>query len=419
MAEKTLDVYLLGNKVGQFKQEITGRFSFQYLESWLKKEEARPLSISLPLQSESFDDRYTRPYFAGLLPDDNLRIRLAAALGVSDKNDYSMLEVVGGECAGAVALYPKSTTSKARLSGGINSLSSKQLLNILHILKNKPLLAGERGVRLSLAGAQNKLAVCLDEDKNISLAKGSKPTTHIIKPSIDRIPASVENEFFCMRLAHELGLAVPHVEYRVVNDISFFLIQRYDRSISKDGTITRLHQEDFCQALSIPPENKYEREGGPNLERCFKLLEKCNQPAKDKLNLIKIIIFNFLIGNADAHGKNFSLIHEGKNSAYLAPFYDLYCTRIYPELDKKMAMKIGGKYKFEEIHKPQWEKLANSADVKPSLIFDNLKLIAQKLLVLSVQVQQEMKEYKDMDQEILEDIVSYIKKSCNKVLDYL
>ena len=211
-------------------------------------------------------------------------------------------------------------------------------------------------MRLSLAGAQNKLAVGLHQGR-IALIRGTTATSHILKPSIPDIEDSVYNEFFCMRLAKAMGIDVAHVEIYTIQDVPCLLVQRYDRIIGQDNITQRLHQEDFCQASGVMPELKYEREGGPSLTQCQEILRHhSSQPARNQLDLLQRIIFNYLIANADAHAKNFSLLYQN-NSVNLAPAYDLLSTGIYSQLNKKMAMKIGGKYEPNAVLLRHWYRL--------------------------------------------------------------
>jgi serine/threonine-protein kinase HipA len=160
-----------------------------------------------------------------------------------------------------------------------------------------------------------------------------------------------------MRLAQMVGIDVPPADIHFVKGIPYFLVERYDRIRTVDNKIVRLHQEDFCQALGIMPEIKYEREGGPSIMKCQKLLQQFSiKPASDQISLLERVIFNYLIGNADAHGKNFSLLYKAKKPQ-LAPAYDLLSTAIYPDLSKNMAMKIGGKYIPEDVFLRTWHQL--------------------------------------------------------------
>ena len=371
---RTLDVYLHDTFAGQLIQNNSGSLSFIYRQDYVGKNHA-PLSLSLPLREELFEGDIVRAFFSGLLPDDIVRHRLARYLGVSEKNSFSLLEAIGGECAGALSLYPEGETPSANSEEDAEILDDKKLQEILNLLKRRPLLAGDDGLRLSLAGAQDKIAVGLRNDQ-ITLIRGTSPTTHILKPVIGDIKDSVHNELFCMRLAKLVDIDAPDVEIRYVNDTPYFLVERYDRMFDDDGAIKRFHQEDFCQALGVMPEVKYEREGGPGFARCQEVLRVASvRPAADQIALLERLILNYLIGNADAHGKNFSLLYKG-NKPELAPVYDLLSTAVYPDLSVKMAMKIGGKYKPDDVFLRHWYKLVPDTAVARKNLEKQLKSVA-------------------------------------------
>jgi serine/threonine-protein kinase HipA len=329
----------------------------------------------MPLREAPYADRVARPFFSGLLPDEAARQRLAGALGISAGNAFGLLEVIGGECAGALSLYPAGQMPPSSDGDGVEALSPSRLAEILGKLRERPLLGGEEGVRLSLAGAQDKLAVCV-EGETIGLAKGGRPTTHILKASIQALDGSVENELFCLRLAARLKMPAPRVQMPRSGTVPFLLVERYDRLQHKDGTISRLHQEDFCQALSVPPELKYEEEGGPGVERSLDLIDRAAaRPAADRLSFIRMLIFHYLVGNADAHGKNYALLYRGK-APDLAPIYDVLCTAAYPRLAKKLAMAIGGRSVADTIQLKHWLTLVPDTRAAQRLLVRDMTELA-------------------------------------------
>jgi serine/threonine-protein kinase HipA len=258
---------------------------------------------------------------------------------VSERNDFALLEKIGAECAGAVSLLPPGDHPLDE-NPAYQEIDDDQLGKRLQSLPQHPLLAGEKGIRLSLAGAQGKLALRIDAGRFLLPLEGS-PSTHILKPENPRFPGLVENEFFCMRLAASVGLETARVEIGSASSIRFLQIERYDRRSENGQRIARIHQEDFCQALGVAPELKYEAEGGPSLKKCFELVRSvCGIPGPDILRLLDAVVFNSLIGNCDAHAKNFSLLRD-EGSVRLAPLYDLVSTSAYPVLANELAMKIG------------------------------------------------------------------------------
>ena len=352
---RTLHVYLGQELVGRLEQDRSGAMRFRYADSWLAKESAVPLSHSLPLRHERFSRNECRPFFAGLLPEEDSRKLIAKALGVSDRNDFALLEKIGAECAGAVSLLLPDELPSAS-SSEYQEITTQELADKFAELPRHPLLTGERGIRLSLAGAQGKLVVRIQDGK-VALPLNGSPSTHILKPDSPHFAGLVENEFFCMRLAAQAGLEVATVEIGAAGNTRFLQVERFDRRRLPDGQLARIHQEDFCQALGVPPELKYQQEGGPNLKQCFALVRAVSSvPGPDVLKLFDAVVFNYLIGNGDAHGKNFSFLHEGAN-AKLAPLYDLVCTLAYPDLSPEMAMKIGNERKPARVSQMNWRKL--------------------------------------------------------------
>jgi serine/threonine-protein kinase HipA len=378
----------------------------------------------MPLAREPYSDGVARPFFSGLLPDDLARRRLAQNLGVSEKNPLALLEVVGKNCAGAVAMYPEGEKPHPVLREDCEILDDGQLLNILKSLHVRPLLAGEEGMCLSLAGAQDKLAVGvwvnpknLSEEK-IALMKNGAPTTHIIKTPIEGFADSVHNEYFCLKLAAELRLPVANANIRNAGDMPYLLVTRYDRECNDEGDIIRIHQEDFCQALSVPPENKYEREDGPCIGDCVKLLERgSSRPAADKTAFMNLLIFNYLIGNADCHAKNFSFLYLG-GKPRLSPAYDLICTAVYPELRKKMAMKIGGEYDPEKIFRRHWHRIVEDTAMARKVMDKSLEETAKAIIPAAEKLVEEMKS-KDIYSPIFGEITDIIGLRARHILSEL
>jgi serine/threonine-protein kinase HipA len=384
---RTLDVYLFADFVGRLVQDDGGQMVFDYSDGWLTSGRAAPLSQSLPLREKRYRNKECRGFFAGVLPEESKREIIARNLGISARNNYAMLERIGGECAGAVTFMSAGQALPAR-EPGYRTLSQEELVAIIRELPLRPLLAGEKGVRLSLAGAQDKVAVRV-EDGEISLPLGNAPSTHILKPAVERFEGVVHNEAFCMKLAAAAGLPTAPVEIGSVEGLHYLLVERYDRhhSIGPNGAqfVERLHQEDFCQVLGIVSEHKYQKEGGPTLKQCFGLIRSVSSaPVLDLKHLLDAVIFNWLVGNNDAHGKNFSLLYTGigtgRVETRLAPLYDIVCTVAYPELSGEMAMRIGDQYSSERVTPKDFEKLSEDAGLRNPLVKRRVSEFAEVLL---------------------------------------
>ncbi len=387
---RALDIWWDGRLVGRLTQSRPAAMAFTYADDWLRDDRAPALSASLPKRAERYSRRECRPFFAGLLPEEIQRDRVARSLGLSPLNDFALLDRLGGDVAGALQLLPPGKPPpEPDLDGGPQPLDDAALIDVLDKLPWRPLLAGEDGLRLSLAGAQSKLPV-VTVDGQIALPAPGQPTTHILKPAISDFPHTTENEAFAMRLARAAGLAVASVEPRRVGDRTFLLIERYDRSAGADGRVRRVHQEDFCQALAIPPEVKYAGEGGPGLEESFTLLRRVAlRPAADVLKLLDAVIFNLIVGNADAHGKNFSLLYDAAGPR-LAPLYDLVMTAAYPELSPALAMPIGGCATLAEMDARPWAAFTEEATLGLPLTRRRVAEIGESVIRRAPEVAEEL-----------------------------
>ena len=405
-----LEVWLFANRVGTLSL-VDGRLNFCYRPDWLSHKDAITLSASLPLQAEPFDDRKTRPFFAGLLPEGQMRRLIAQKFQVSGQNDFALLDHIGGECAGAVTfLEPGQALPVPTRSDDVQWLSDEEVVAILDELPRRPMLAGQDGLRLSLAGAQDKLPVVFDGAR-IGLPLNGTPSSHILKPAIHAVEDSVSNEGFCMALAEAMQLKPAKSKVHKVLDRSFLLVERYDRLIDAQGNRQRLHQEDFCQALGVVPEMKYQNEGGPDLVQCFDLLRSATRPsAPQVLRLLDYVIFNALIGNHDAHAKNFSLLYSGK-APVLAPSYDTLSTAAYPTMTQKMAMKIGSNYKFSEVQARHWEQFAESVGLTKAQAKRRILELA-KLLPANARKLQFAPERGFVGNAVVEQISTLIEHCC-------
>jgi len=409
-----LVVFIDNTVVGHLWLDEKKSFCFQYDENWLQTS-AIPLSLSLPLRSEPYLADEAHAFFANLLPEQKVRRIVARNLGVSPHNDFGLLEKIGGDCAGAVSLYPEGVQSAPAMT--YTSVSTQELAHIIKELPQKPFLAGEAGFRLSLAGVQNKLPVFYSEGQ-FALPKGGAPSNTIIKPPIETLDGTVENEAFCMALARTIGLPVPKSFIHDLDDSRIFAIDRYDRAKGQHG-LKRVHQEDFCQAMGTLPEYKYEHEGGPSFAQCVALLRKIStKPGKDVMSVLDWLIFNFLIGNSDAHGKNISflLLPQGP---VLAPFYDLLLTRIYAHygLTSDMAMKIGGEVNPDKVTKKNWEALAEEIQITAKYVVPRVVLVAKKIQEIRLHLFTE--QFAPYKSDCLYRLNQFISEACEMMIKKL
>ncbi|MBQ4567647.1 MAG: type II toxin-antitoxin system HipA family toxin [Desulfovibrio sp.] len=355
-----LDVFLNGTLAGHLHSDTNDRFTFRYSPGYIQQK-GLALSCSLPLRAEEFSYQEARPFFAGVLPEESSRDMVADRLNIARNNDIKLANAIGGDCAGAVSLLP---AGQEPLPEGrsVVWLNADAFALVLRHLAERSLLAPGDHVRISLAGAMCKLTLCHDGER-FGIPDENTPSTHIIKPGRNDLDDLVYNECFCARLAAKAGLAVARTSVLEHAEGTFLLIERYDRH---EGS--RIHQEDFCQALGYVPNDKYQSGGGPGFRECYALLHKhVTRPAEAVNMLTRAVIFNILIGNNDAHAKNFSLLHHADGKTTLAPLYDLVSTEIYQQFrNGDMAMKFGGTYDFKWVNKAPTEKMARDIGVSPA-----------------------------------------------------
>ena len=325
-----------------------------------------------------------RAFFSGLLPEAESRDRIASILGVSGGNDFALLERIGGDCAGAVSLFSEEMPSSGSRVPSVRWLDDNELASMVDRLPQQPLMAGELGLRLSLAGAQTKLPVVLAEARSatearVALPLDGTPSTHILKPEPVRFPGLVANEAWCMALARQVGLRVAESTRRMIGKTPCLIVKRYDRTPTGDGGVRRLHQEDFCQALGFPASRKYQQEGGPSLKDCIALIREWSSvPVIDIRDFLDAVIFAALTGNADAHSKNFSFLYSGRDRR-LAPLYDQVCTLAWPELSKHLSMKIGTAGILAEVSPEHFQQLAISTRLSWPMVRERLTDLCDRI----------------------------------------
>ncbi len=383
---KMLDVFWGDTLVGAYDRFKSGSERFTYSRDYLSLPSACPISYSLPLQATSFSGPELRPFFAGLLPEESQRSRIASYLEIAETDDFAFLETLGGECAGALTILPHGETP-GRYTEDFVSMTHAELADILATLPLRPMLVGERGLRLSLAGAQSKLPVVVRNGR-IGLPVGGGPSTHILKPELSEWFKGIAlNEHCCMTLARHLGIPVPRTEFMKIGRFPCLLVERYDRMVDAEtGRIVRIHQEDFCQALGRMPERKYQVDGGPIVREIVRLVRSgwSTAPALDVLAFVDLLMFNAIIGNADAHGKNYSMLYRS-GSRRLAPGYDLVSTVFWPALAKSPAMKIGGNDSIDSICHGHWKKMAAELNLGFPLLLKRLQTLCRGTLEATLQ----------------------------------
>lgn len=387
---RELSVYIELNGIQTLVGKIAGESyldaRFRYEQEYLDNKDAAAISISLPLQQEAFSPAKTKNFFESLLPEGFSRKAVANWMK-ADENDYiSILAELGKECLGAIKI----------VEGQDDEVSGYELLSAQRVKA----LAAEGATKsteillethLSLTGASGKVGLYYNAaDKTWYLPKGDAPSTHIVKQSHVRHKQIVLNEQLCIQTAKRIGITVP--ESFIVSQGSqadediLYATARYDRPLSNNKELDglkcpyRLHQEDFAQALGIFAADKYEKTPSGYMARMFELLrnESAN-PIEDQIALLRIIIFNYLIGNTDCHVKNFSLLYsEDLKSKRLAPAYDLVATRVY-RTTSNMSFFIGNGLSITEIDRSKFEMAASEIGLSKTLVLTNYDDVTNKL----------------------------------------
>lgn len=343
-----LEIWLYGSRVAQVRQTSKRRLRLEYSEEAFEAYELGSplLSVSLPLAATSYPNGVTTAFLEGLLPEGPPRNELAAELGLVANDTFALISALGGDCAGALVIQPLDQAKPPPATTlSAEKLTSDQVTDLILNLRTAPLGVDDR-VRISLAGVQEKLLLTRMPDGSWGRPIEGTPSTHILKPSIARFRNTVENEAFCMRLTRNLGVEVANIATMRNDSITAIVVERFDRDVTPDGNVERIHQEDFCQAMAILPMKKYQEAGGPSLKQIAGILE-ATAPPNSLEQLLRAVTINVLVGNGDAHGKNYSLIHDRDGSLRLAPLYDLLCTSFYG-LDR-LAMYIDDVHRINRV----------------------------------------------------------------------
>ncbi|MEZ0018225.1 type II toxin-antitoxin system HipA family toxin [Sinorhizobium fredii] len=397
---------LLNNRlVGHLNKATSGAISFQYDATWLEWEHTLPISLSLPLRDDAYRGEAVIAVFDNLLPDSEaLRRRVAEKVGAGGADAYSLLAAIGQDCVGALQFIGPDDHQEANGNFSGEEVDDEAIERLLKSLAQAPLgLSRDDEFRISVAGAQEKTALLRYDGKWIK-PHGTTPTTHILKTQIGELPNgidlsnSVENEYYCLKLAAAFDLPVNAATIEIFGSTTALAIERFDRRWAKDGRLIRLPQEDCCQALSVPPTRKYQSDGGPRLVDILDLLKGSDTPAQDQLTVLKAQILFWLIGATDGHAKNFSVFLNPGGGYRLTPLYDVLTAQ--PSLDSKqierkqmkLAMSVGKNkhYRMDEVLGRHFVQTAEAAGVPKNLATDALTQMADTAAAALEKVESEL-----------------------------
>lgn len=369
--ESILDVYISGQLCGYLTEHRYGMITFEYDRGY----QGVPLSLSMPLSLARYDDRIVRPFLMGLLPDEpSTRTAIGAHQGISGNNPFRLLSIIGLDCPGAVQVcaHQVAPSSPNNAAGFIEATESDMEAKLASVKQNAATAwtyGSETEGHWSLAGCQAKFAMRLKGDRWYECT-GSAATTHIVKPGVVGFDNQALVEYLSMKAAKAVGLPVANVAYRTFGSEPAIVIERYDRVETPAGEVVRIHQEDFCQAMSVSPETKYAEQGGPSTPQIIEMLKTTGSNARDNIyRFILFMFFNYLIGATDAHAKNHSILFVAPDDIRLAPLYDVATIAPYrnlvPERRKPLraALSIGGENRFGRLKPENIQKMVDNCDL--------------------------------------------------------
>jgi serine/threonine-protein kinase HipA len=372
-----LGVWSDDRRVGTLERSRGGALTFGYAAEHLGDPDAVPVSLSLPLREEGFSGAAVEAVIDNLLPDEvGVRRAIATRTHADGVDPFSLLAAIGRDCVGSLRYLPDDEVGTAPGPPTGMPIEEDDIAALLADLAVAPLgVGGGTGLRISIAGAQEKTAL-LQHEGRWFVPTGSTPSTHIFKPSIGPLRSgpdlthSVENEFVCLRLAAELGLPVANAAVERFGGRSVLVVERYDRRF--DGRVWRRRAtEDLCQALGVPSFQKYEADGGPGMPDVFGLLAGSDEPATDRATFLRAAFVFWLLGATDGHAKNFSVFLGARGSFRLAPLYDVLS--LQPDVDgrrvrrneQKLAMAVGARrhYAVDVLARRHFEQSATLAGI--------------------------------------------------------
>jgi serine/threonine-protein kinase HipA len=347
MAER-LGVWLEGAQVAELSRKgggITCTYTEEALAGW--PQNSPLISCSLPLGPRAQD---ATAFCRGLLPEGRALQTLAEQAGLATNDTFELLARYGRDVAGALVISEQEPEDRRF---GVDPYTPETLEAEIDGLDDHPLGAHDDS-ELSLAGLQDKLLLVELGEGEWGRPLHGRPSTHILKLDDPRHPGLIEAEAQCLALARAVGLTTIEIALEEIGETKCLVVSRFDRKT--DGAeVSRVHQEDLCQALGIDPDGrkrraKYESAGGPTFKQAAGLLDSyAKDPPAELDRLVAIATFTALIGNADAHGKNLAFLHPGGDRIELAPLYDTVPTALWPKLRTEAAMSIGGQVELSDV----------------------------------------------------------------------
>lgn len=341
---------------GELARTDTGEVKFFYFDDYIAAG-GLPLSLSLPLERRTFKDAEARAYFSNLLPENNQLDAVMAREGLTRDNVVGLLGLFGADCAGAVSCLPHGAPpvkTPGVLTEDYEPLDDAKLTRIVRSLADARRLPAEVDDPSPVAGVQSKIALTMLPDRRFALPRaGLKvPTTHILKVPERRHGGDARLEEAAALLAQAAGIDVSVPQALKIGGIDALLVERFDRRV-EDGVVSRIHQEDFAQALGFSSELKYQRRGKPgrwfDVDAILSIIYQTLHPENTALEFLRAILFNLCIGNTDNHAKNHALLYDAGGTPRLAPLYDLMPIRLDRGYTHQLSFDIGEAKFFDDM----------------------------------------------------------------------
>ncbi len=428
--ETSVTVYYEQFAIGSITATSAGQLGFQYDTRWLDTKGSFPLSVNMPLSDARYGDHIITPWLANLLPEEQQLLTLSRALGLSSTDTLAILMEIGGDTAGAISIGQPSIQEKWTYRSLTEyygqATEADALSRHFDDLRNRPFLAGEDGVRLSLAGGQQKTALAVigpdgqpklglpDDGDTLAIPMNGAPSTIIIKPDNPTLEGIVENETYCLTLAGLIGIPVAEVGIINTTGRTALGVARYDRVMRKNGSVRRLHQEDFAQANSTFPSQKYEQGTVRGLDLATLIQTGHYLPSGEALNLLDQVIFNILVANTDAHAKNYSMILSGGPT--LAPLYDVSTVLLWDHVNQYHAQKLAGrKRKPEDMARRHWDRIAEDVGLSPRGIRLRVRELVDAMVIARVEATAIVSGQQGAVVEIVEHVAALVERNALRI----
>lgn len=424
MTEHALWVFDADQRVGTVSYDsLEDRFAFGYAPAWRERRDAYPLSPHFPLAEAPVASSTVRRFIENLLPEGRALDIVATTHNVSRNNVFGLIRQLGRETAGALSFLPEGASPESQPTTK-REISREELRRRVAERAQVPFAVWDGRVRMSIAGHQDKLSVYM-EGERIYLVEGALASTHVLKPepAEGRLPMLVANEHFCMQLARRLALPVAEVAILRLPD-PVLVIERFDRRRTPGG-VRRIHIIDACQALDLPVAYKYERNfgsgadvrhirDGVSFKRLFSVAQYTTHKALTRQLLTRWALFQYLIGNADAHGKNLSFFSRAEGLA-IAPFYDLVSVVQYDTLDQELAMAYGDEFKLDDVTPFAWAGFAKRTGLQRAFLAREMTRMARAAPAAAA-AQEGAADYEGEERALVAKIGAFVRAQAEKLL---